>query len=121
VRSKALDHIAIDRLNGRVVEHLLDCLMVPGPALSKDASRVIGMHFFNPVPQMRLVEIIRAFQTSDKVYDAVTFRIAAVAMLRESLQRQLWLRRQPRPGPHDQRCDQLRGPGVLSPARRHCW
>ena len=82
---------------------------------------MIGMHFLNPVPQMRLVEIIRAFQTSDEGYDAVTFRVAAVAMLSESLQRQLWLRRQRRPVLHDQRCGQLRGRGVLNPARRHCW
>ncbi len=32
------------------------------------ADRVIGMHFMNPVPVMKLVEIIRALQTSDEVY-----------------------------------------------------
>ncbi len=30
--------------------------------------RVIGMHFMNPVPLMKLVEVIRALQTSDPVY-----------------------------------------------------
>ncbi|RXK38075.1 3-hydroxybutyryl-CoA dehydrogenase [Tremella mesenterica] len=32
----------------------------------KSATRVIGIHFFNPVPQMRLVEIIPALQTSQE-------------------------------------------------------
>ena len=32
--------------------------------------RVIGMHFFNPVPLMKLVELIRAFQTSDATFEA---------------------------------------------------
>jgi 3-hydroxybutyryl-CoA dehydrogenase len=34
----------------------------------KDPSRVIGMHFMNPVPVMKLVEIIRGLQTSDDAY-----------------------------------------------------
>ncbi|MDC1233076.1 3-hydroxyacyl-CoA dehydrogenase NAD-binding domain-containing protein, partial [Schleiferiaceae bacterium] len=33
--------------------------------------KVIGMHFMNPVPVMRLVEIIRGYSTSDAVCDAV--------------------------------------------------
>ncbi|HAZ09158.1 MAG TPA: 3-hydroxybutyryl-CoA dehydrogenase [Elusimicrobia bacterium] len=36
----------------------------------KDPSRVIGMHFMNPVPVMKLVELIRGLQTSDETYQA---------------------------------------------------
>ncbi|QYZ70013.1 3-hydroxyacyl-CoA dehydrogenase family protein [Neotabrizicola shimadae] len=41
-------------------------------AASAHPGRVIGMHFFNPVPVMQLVEIIRALQTTDAVAEAVT-------------------------------------------------
>jgi 3-hydroxybutyryl-CoA dehydrogenase len=41
-------------------------------AASAHPGRVIGMHFFNPVPVMQLVEIIRALQTTDPVAEAVT-------------------------------------------------
>ena len=41
-------------------------------AASAHPGRVIGMHFFNPVPMMHLVEIIRALQTTDAVADVVT-------------------------------------------------
>ena len=35
------------------------------------AGRVIGMHFFNPVPAQKLVELIRTPETSDEVVDTV--------------------------------------------------
>ncbi len=40
-------------------------------AATRRPERVLGMHFFNPVPLMSLVEIIRALQTSDEVYKIV--------------------------------------------------
>ena len=38
---------------------------------TKRAERVVGMHFFNPVPVMPLVEVIRGLQTSDATYERV--------------------------------------------------
>mgnify|MGYP000968993455 FL=1 len=40
-------------------------------AATQRPDRFIGMHFFNPVPMMALVEIIRGLQTSDATHEAV--------------------------------------------------
>jgi 3-hydroxybutyryl-CoA dehydrogenase len=40
-------------------------------ALTGRADKVIGMHFFNPVPVMKLVEVIRGLRTSQATFEAV--------------------------------------------------
>jgi 3-hydroxybutyryl-CoA dehydrogenase len=40
-------------------------------AVTKRADKVIGMHFMNPVPVMKLVEVIRGYSTSDEVCNLV--------------------------------------------------
>jgi 3-hydroxybutyryl-CoA dehydrogenase len=41
-------------------------------AATSRPDKVIGMHFFNPVPVLKLVEIIRARDTSDETAEAIT-------------------------------------------------
>ena len=40
-------------------------------AVTKRPDKVIGMHFMNPVPVMKLVEVIRGLATSDEVYKEI--------------------------------------------------
>jgi len=47
-------------------------------AATKRPDRVIGMHFFNPLPVMALVELIRGLQTSEDTYAAVEAATKAV-------------------------------------------
>lgn len=40
-------------------------------AATKRADKVIGMHFMNPVPVMKLVEVIKGYNTSQATYEAI--------------------------------------------------
>jgi 3-hydroxybutyryl-CoA dehydrogenase len=40
-------------------------------AVTSRADKFIGMHFFNPVPLMKLCEIVRGFSTSDETYSTI--------------------------------------------------
>ena len=53
-------------------------------AATQRADRFIGMHFFNPVPMMALVEIIRGLQTSDATHDAVQSMAKALGKTMQS-------------------------------------
>ena len=41
-------------------------------AATRRPDRVIGMHFFNPVPVLKLVEVVRGSETSDETAEAIT-------------------------------------------------
>lgn len=47
-------------------------------AATKRPSRVIGMHFFNPVPVMALVELISGLQTADETHSAVNELVESI-------------------------------------------
>jgi 3-hydroxybutyryl-CoA dehydrogenase len=57
------DTIFASNTSGLSVTELGNCTNRP--------SQVIGMHFFNPVPVMKLVEIVRGQETSDETYEVV--------------------------------------------------
>ncbi len=47
-------------------------------ACTKRPAQVIGMHFMNPVPVMKLVEVIRALQTSDETFSVIESTAKAI-------------------------------------------
>lgn len=50
-------------------------------AVTQRPAQVIGMHFMNPVPVMKLVEVIRGYDTSDAVTKAVVDLSAAIGKI----------------------------------------
>ncbi len=57
----APDAILASNTSSMSITEIISCL--------SDPSRGVGMHFFNPVPKMRLCELIRGLQTSDETLD----------------------------------------------------
>lgn len=53
-------------------------------AATKRPDKVIGMHFFNPAPVMKLVEIIKGMATSQETFDAV--KAVSVAIGKEPVE-----------------------------------
>jgi len=47
-------------------------------AFAKKPERVLGLHFFNPVPLMKLVEIIRALSTNDAAFEKAKGYVEAI-------------------------------------------
>ena len=59
-------------------------------AATKHQERVIGMHFFNPAPIMKLVEVIKALQTSEEVVQAVRELTVQIGKTPVDVKRFLW-------------------------------
>jgi len=66
----ALKLRTFERLDQRCDEHVVLATNTSGLSITEIAAatrrpqRVVGMHFFNPVPKMKLVEVVRALDTS---------------------------------------------------------
>ncbi|MBI4264256.1 MAG: 3-hydroxybutyryl-CoA dehydrogenase [Acidobacteria bacterium] len=69
--------VAYGALEALVDDHVIFCSNTSSlcitelAAATKRPDRFAGLHFFNPVPLMKLVEVIRALSTSDETYRAV--------------------------------------------------
>jgi 3-hydroxybutyryl-CoA dehydrogenase len=54
------------------------CMITEMAAATKRPEKVLGLHFFNPVPLMRLVEVVRTILTGDTAFQAAWDFVVAV-------------------------------------------
>ena len=66
---KALDEATSD--NCILASNTSSISLTEIAAVTSKPEKVVGMHFMNPVPIMKLVELIKGLQTSDETYNAV--------------------------------------------------
>src|SRR5690349_22922017 len=66
---RALDQIT--QVNAILASNTSSISITKLGAATKRPDKVIGMHFMNPVPVMKLVEVIRGMATSDETYERV--------------------------------------------------
>jgi 3-hydroxybutyryl-CoA dehydrogenase len=74
LQQKRQTFASLERILGEhtiVVSNTSSLCITELAAATRRPDRVAGLHFFNPVPIMKLVEVIRALTTSDATYDAV--------------------------------------------------
>ncbi len=74
IDEKTAAYAALDRLVGEatiVASNTSSLCITELASKTKRPDRFGGLHFFNPVPIMRLVEVIRALTTSDGTYQAL--------------------------------------------------
>lgn len=64
---KAIDPLIAD--GGIIASNTSSISVTKLGALVSDPSRFVGMHFFNPVPLMKLVEVVRGLETSDETVE----------------------------------------------------
>ena len=66
---RQLDELASD--NALLASNTSSLAITELAAVTKRPEKVMGMHFMNPVPMMKLVEMIRGLQTSDETYETI--------------------------------------------------
>ncbi len=53
-----------------IASNTSSCTVIEMAAATQRPDRVVGLHFFNPVPVMKLVEVVRTIQTSEATFKA---------------------------------------------------